>query len=225
MARRYPTFAGEAIRNISRPNGNIKHDCESIMKTRPVNDIRTAGAEFLFGRASPLLVEEAERQLDLVFEKAGQVPKDLIVVHVRWGDKKQEMRLVSMASHSEGAGWAKEIPDGGRLQGEYIFGNRGSKSSRGISKTCPPEWHIYLDQYYTDMLPYRVSEYNGSSKISSQLNGRTGLVALGSLLVAMEANDFILTTASSWSRLLDELRKSVLNPRCNDYDRFTTSKE
>jgi hypothetical protein len=58
------------------------------MKTRPVNEIRPAGAEFMFGRVSPLLVEEAERQLALVFEKAGQVPKDLIVVCVRWGDKK-----------------------------------------------------------------------------------------------------------------------------------------
>ena len=38
-------------------------------------------------------------------------------------------------------------------------------------------------------------------------------MALGSLLVAMEANDFVLTTASNWSRLMDELRKNVLEPR------------
>jgi hypothetical protein len=35
-------------------------------------------------------------------------------------------------------------------------------------------------------------------------------------LVAMEANDFVLTTGSNWSRLMNEIRINILNPRCND---------
>jgi hypothetical protein len=38
----------------------------------------------------------------------------------------------------------------------------------------------------------------------------------GSLLVAMEANYFVLTTASNWSRLMNELRKNFVEPRCNN---------
>ena len=40
--------------------------------------------------------------------------------------------------------------------------------------------------------------------------GAPGLATLASLLIAMEANDFFLTTASNWSRLMDLLRGFIL---------------
>jgi hypothetical protein len=40
------------------------------------------------------------------------------------------------------------------------------------------------------------------------------------LLVALEANYFVLTTASNWSRLMNELRKNVLDPSCGDCTRM-----
>ena len=219
MARQYPTFAGEAIHNISSPNGNIIYDCESIMTTRSVTELRTAGVEFLFGRASRLLVQEAERQLALVFKNASHVPKDLITVHVRWGDKRSEMKLVPMAAYIEAVhkvldGRSKSQKGEDSKQANIFLATEDPKAVEEFQQLAPPEWNIYLDQYYIEMLPHRIEGFNGNPKMSAQLNGRTGLVALGSLLVAMEANDFILTTASNWSRLLDELRKSILNPRC-----------
>ena len=67
------------------------------------------------------------------------------------------------------------------------------------------------------MLEFREGEdvYNQGPKTSKQTKGRAGVVALGSLLVAMEADDFVLTTASNWSRMMNELRKNVLDALCN----------
>jgi hypothetical protein len=90
----------------------------------------------------------------------------------------------------------------------------------------PKLWKVYLDQFYYEMLPYRPSDdpYNTVPKISRELNGVTGLWSLGSLLVAMEANDYVLTTSSNWSRLMNELRKNIVNPRQNDQTKMVDLK-
>jgi hypothetical protein len=43
--------------------------------------------------------------------------------------------------------------------------------------------------------------------------GRTSLVAL---LIAMEAKYYVLTSGSNWSRLIDELRKGVVDVDCGN---------
>jgi hypothetical protein len=72
-----------------------------------------------------------------------------------------------------------------------------------------------VDQYYHEMLDHRIKGFNGTPKMATALEGRTGTVALGSLLVAMEANEYVLTTGSNWSRMMNELRQTILDPRCN----------
>jgi hypothetical protein len=42
--------------------------------------------------------------------------------------------------------------------------------------------------------------------------GQLGHRALLALFLALEADFFVLTTGSNWSRLLDELRLNVVNP-------------
>jgi hypothetical protein len=83
----------------------------------------------------------------------------------------------------------------------------------------PKHWNVYLDQYYLEYLPYRLktgNAYNAHVDTVKATKGQFGLVALGSLLVAMESNDYVLTTGSNWSRLINELRKNVINLRCDD---------
>lgn len=55
---------------------------------------RAAAMEFLFSSVNKKLVDEAVTSIEKVFGKEG-VPEDLITVHLRWGDKKLEMKLVS----------------------------------------------------------------------------------------------------------------------------------
>ena len=72
-----------------------------------------------------------------------------------------------------------------------------------------------MDAYFQDFRAIPHVGLNGNPKMSDLLQGRPGLVALASLLFALQANNFVVTTASNWSRLMNELRKSVLDPRCD----------
>jgi hypothetical protein len=150
----------------------------------------------------------------------GQVPPDLITVHIRWGDKKEEMLdLLPAEAYVKGVERILEKRQKPSPNPVSVFvATEDPKAVSAFEKAAPPEWHIYLDQYFHDMLPYRNKThdvYNQAPQTAAETKGRAGLVALSSLLVAVEANDFVLTTISSWSRMINELRKNVIDPRCN----------
>jgi len=60
-----------------------------------------------------------------------------------------------------------------------------------------------------------VSDYK-MTDLAHATNGKAGLESLGALLISMEANRYVLTLRSSWSLLIDELRKSIVDSRCNN---------
>lgn len=181
-----------------------------------IPEIRAAAMEFLFQSISPVLLHEAERQLNLVFPD-GTVPPNLITVHMRWGDKRKEMKLRKVSEYIGAVRQILEKRKIGNEQSVNIFlATEDPEALKQFRDAVPSDWNIYVDQFYTEMLPYRIDEYNGGPKMSKKLKGKTGLIALGSLLVSMEADYFVLTTASNWSRLMNELRKNVLDPRCNN---------
>jgi hypothetical protein len=227
LVREHPTF-DSAVYNISRPNGVVKVECDSILEQVSKPELRTAVVEYLFSHVSELVVREADRQASLVFREApgGKAPPDLITVHIRWGDKAKEMKLVPIQDYIQAV---QKILKQRHAASTTESGLQSSLEAANIllatedpavveefQKLIPSTWRVYVDQYFYDMLPHRVAEYNGSPKMSALLEGKPGLKALGSLLVCMEANDFVLTTASNWSRLMNELRTSILDPRCNN---------
>lgn len=55
--------------------------------------------------------------------------------------------------------------------------------------------------------------------------GSLGLASLVSLLIAMEAKYYLLTSGSNWSRLIDELRLSVTDPACGGCTRMVDLRE
>ncbi len=83
-----PTF--DAAAGLSKSNGNLITPTDdydpALLPPRTKEGVRilqTAVVESLFTRVTPRVVQEAERQLKLVF--GDTVPKDLITVHIRWG--------------------------------------------------------------------------------------------------------------------------------------------
>ena len=84
-----------------------------------------------------------------------------------------------------------------------------------FKEAMPTGWNVFVDQFLMETQSHRVHEYNASPKLAQSMNGKAGLLALGSLLVAMESNDFVLTTESNWSQLMDEIRRSIMDPRCD----------
>lgn len=203
--------------NISNP---IHIKCDKT-ETSPMNvfnktDWRAAGVELLFSRVATIVQEEGERQLNQVFPDG--VPFDLITVHMRWGDKKFENKKMSISQTMKGIETIRN-QRGDNLQGpaSIFLCTEDPKATDAFLKAAPKNWRIYIDQFYHEMLPFRPKDesmYNVVPKVSRSLNGKPGLWALGSLLVAMEANAFVLVLSSNWSRIMDELRRNVLNPRC-----------
>ena len=80
----------------------------------------------------------------------------------------------------------------------------------------PPGWNVYADITLHEINAFRPKKGNRASWAARNTKGRSGLVALGSLLVAMESSMFILTTQSNWSTLMDHLRTNVIDPRCRN---------
>jgi hypothetical protein len=204
--------------NISNP---IHFKCNKTM-TSPMHvynktDWRAAGIEMLFSHVAPIVQEEAERQLNIVFPDG--VPHDLITVHMRWGDKKFENKVMKEDETISAIQLIRtqrgdNLDDGTSI----LLCTEDPKAVEAFKNKAPKHWKIYIDQFYYEMLPHRPEDeemYNKVPKTSRALKGKTGLWSLGSLLVAMEANAFVLVLSSNWSRLMNELRKNVLDPRCN----------
>jgi hypothetical protein len=95
----------------------------------------------------------------------------------------------------------------------YIFGDGRSKCRPRIQSRGA----FQLD-CLRGTVPYRSLEDEGNwqnNNINAErTKGKSGLITLGSLLVAMEANNFVITTKSNWSLLMNELRENVVEPRC-----------
>ena len=78
-------------------------------------------------------------------------------------------------------------------------------------KAAPKSWKQVL-VYKPAVSPYSAMH---SQAMNAKANGgATGRHALIALLLALEARYFVLTGASNWSRLINELRKSVLDSDC-----------
>jgi hypothetical protein len=211
---RLQVLAGIFARNISNTRGKVKPACPEIMNEFNVSEIRAAGTEFLFTRVSKHIQEEAKRQLNRVF--LDRVPLDLITVHIRWGDKEKEIKLLGIGSYIQAV---KEILKQRKRpldQANVFLATEDPRALEEFQSAAPDGWKVYVDQYFHDLLPYRRNIYNGPNHMALDLQGKPGPAALGSLLVAMEANDFVLTTASNWSRLMNELRKNILDPACGN---------
>jgi hypothetical protein len=132
------------------------------------SDLRAATTEFLFGHVSPLVVQEAERQLALVFEKVGHVPKDLITVHIRWGDKGGEMKLVPISDYIHAIEKVLVQRKSNDKTANIFLATEDPRAVKAFKKRAPAAWNVYLDQYYTDLLPYRLGGYNGNRKLAKQ---------------------------------------------------------
>ena len=236
--RQHPNHTeSQVLQAVSKPNGRFGYNCSAVLPDLERNEesrraFRKSSIEWLFSHISPIVIEEAKRQAKLVFaNKTGAgttIPSNLITVHIRWGDKHREMQLVNEKTYvmavksllvkrlqKKKEGTNQKNPREDDEEVNIYLATEDPAAVQAFRKEAPDEWNIYLDHYYTEMLPHRIDEYNGSPKTSKLLKGRTGLVAMGSLLVAMEANDYVLTTASNWSRLMNELREMIVDPRCN----------
>jgi hypothetical protein len=177
-------------------------------------NVRTAGIEYLFSKITADVIREAERQLQLVFP--GGVPRDLITVHIRWGDKNTEMDLLPEEAYTMAI--QKLLERRPRASPVNIFlATEDPRAVRRFGTTGKAlNWTLFVDPYFEEMKPFYREGYNNNPIMTKELEGRPSIIALASFLVSLEANYFVLTTESNWSRMINALRQAVIDPRCGN---------
>ena len=197
--------------SITPRNGGVPPNA-----TFTAREFRAASTEFLFSPVSDIVIQEAERQLKAVFGDKG-APSNLITVHLRWGDKYTEFARVAIDGYV--AAIEKIVKEKTLDSVNVLLCTEDPIAEREFRQAAHPSWTIFLDHFYVEFLPFRNRTgdiYDVVTNVTETLHGKPGLWALGSLLVAMEATFFVLTTTSNWSRMINELRKNVVEPRCEN---------
>lgn len=90
------------------------------------------------------------------------------------------------------------------------------KAYKAFIDAIPHGWNVFADITLQEINPFRPQKGNRASHATRNTKGKAGLVALGSLLVAMEAKYYVLTTKSNWSTMMNHLRTNIIDPRCNN---------
>lgn len=211
--------------NITDPRVQ-KHWCELAKESEESRaKIRAASTEYLFQSLSPLVVREAKRQIGIIFPN-GIVPEDLVTVHVRWGDKFWEMDLPPIQEYIDAvntilSGKSSTLDGGNTTTANATTANiylatEDPKAYQEFMAAKPHGWNVYADITLLEINAFRPPKGNRASWAARNTKGRAGLVALASLLVAMESNMFVLTTKSNWSTIMNHLRTNIVNPRCGN---------
>jgi hypothetical protein len=178
-------------------------------------DLQKAGLEYLFSHVTADVIREAERRLENMFP-AG-VPEDLITVHVRWGDKLiREMKRFSVNDYTLAIKKLLKKRQKGSPVNIFLATEDPHAVEQFRKKAKSHNWTVHVDPYVEEMKPYYRKGLNNNPLMTKELQGRPTISALASLLVSLEANYYVLTSRSNWSRMIDELRLAVIDPRCGN---------
>lgn len=202
-----------------------KHDysrCPKyIQDDRTRQEFRGAAMEYLFSHVDKRLVQEAEAEIVKVFGPEG-IPNDMITVHLRWGDKKLEMKLVSQEEFVSAIdGLAKNYS----IAHPKVFltteSQHALESMQQYVKEHRKTWTLY--NYSPSVYETRVVEkdtnmtvHHNPMAVARHTGGKIGKASVAALMMALEAKYYVLTSGSNWSRLIDELRRNVVNHVCGN---------
>jgi hypothetical protein len=175
---------------------------------------RASSTEYLFHKVSPLVIQEAQRQIGVIFPN-GIVPEDIITVHIRWGDKFFEMDLPPISEYID-AIQNLTSHNNAKNNTTIYLATEDPKAYEEFMLAKPSGWTVYTDITLTEINSFRPVRGNRASWAARNTKGRAGLIALASILVAMEANRYVLTTKSNWSTLMNHLRMNIVDPKCGN---------
>jgi hypothetical protein len=170
--------------------------------------------ELLFSSLTPTILRLADAAALDVFGSEG-APEGLISAHVRWGDKGKEMELVPMKTYMDAIQAAHEAQQRRKVgkkntqaqgaEGGMAGGSEGYDKGEPISVFLTTEDPLALAEFKAAMPPgWRLFVYEAAVSADASVHsqkeeatkneGASGRHALVALLLALEANDFVLTT-------------------------------
>lgn len=193
-------------------------------RTRQI--FRASAIEYLFSNLSSRLVADAENEIPSVFGDYG-IPENMITVHLRWGDKAREMKLVSQAEYVDAI---DKIARTNNITNPKVYITTESKEALDqielYVKKNKPTWTLYNYQpsVFDGKAPKARHSIRGMHgglepspmKMAERTGGVQGKASMIALLYAMESKYYVLTSGSNWSRLIDELRRTKLDHKCGN---------
>lgn len=195
---------------------------------------RAAAIEYLFSNLNEKLVKETNEAIVEVFGDTG-IPKNLITLHLRWGDKGREMTLVTAQEYFDGIA---ALVANHSIASPHIYVTTesmdGIEQLKDVVRQNGKDWKVV---YFAPAVFEEAKAFVPSSRaqqpastdggnvtapkmispmdMAIMTQGAVGKNSMVALLLAMEARYFLLTSGSNWSRLIDELRRSVVDVDCN----------
>lgn len=172
--------------------------------------------EWLFSSVSDLVLREADRQLQIAFPEGLPDSEDLVTAHIRWGDARQKGKLVKMDKYVQGI--RDMTKDRQSTNPLHIYVSTETPAALDeFMEQKDEDWivhtsNIMTPRNHTGTKAYSMADFAG---------GSVGLQSMGALLMSMEANYYVLTTTSHWSRLINELRRGVVDTRCEQCTKLT----
>ena len=172
----------------------------------------SAAVEFLFSPLDVRVVDAAEKSIATVFGDVG-IPPSMITVHIRWGDKGEEMDLIPIATYVK---TVQSLVAEHHLANPAVYVSTEDPDALAAfrAEASEEEWRIFADPMLEQVADLRPGEGNHAVKTAKASKGQEGMHALVSLLLALESQHYVLTTGSNWSQLINELRKTIVDARC-----------
>ena len=188
----------------------------SYNESLKIHRYRKAFTEFLFSFGLTDTVKfELMYQIEKVFGK--NIPKNMITVHLRWGNKYREMELVPINEYISAI---RKLVAQNKLDAVNIYlATEDPNAADQFEQSCDEHWSVFRDWTLMRTKSIRkLAKIHGSTDVvlADVTNGRYGLECLASIVIAAEAKFFVLTTGSNFSRLINELRTNVIDVRCGN---------
>lgn len=166
---------------------------------------------FLFSRLNPRLIALANKAITSTFG-SDKSPENMITVHIRWGDKKQELHgLVDIREYIKAV---QTLIDKHSLPSVNIFLNTIDGRAIDAWKEHVKEkegWNTYI---WKESVESMSSYDNNPTTDARRTKGGFGVTTMVALLLAMESKYYVITSGSNYSMLIEALRRGVVDKAC-----------
>jgi len=176
-------------------------------------------AEFLFSRISPRLIAHAQREIENLlrrerFSDFSMLTDNMITIHIRYGDKVKEMDLVPIKDYVDAV---KDLIVRHSIMYPVVYVMCDMPNTVHLFRqSAPHDWRVITYESPVFRLKNKKAGESANFLKENHLDGKSsvGSSLMVALLLGLQANYFVLTLASNLSRLINEIRVTILNVEC-----------
>jgi len=177
--------------------------------------------EFLFSRINPDLISRAQREIEELLKREkfpdfSILTNNMITIHIRYGDKVKEMDLVPIQDYVDAA---KELIVRHSISYPIVYIMCDMPDTVELfRKSAPRKWRVITYESPVFRLDKKSGGESASFLKENNIDGKSsvGSSLMVALLLGMQSNYYVLTLASNLSRLINEIRVTILNVECLD---------